>query len=73
MEGKEIRGGESPRNTGQHFRNIALLPPRRKHSFVARTMTEPQAWGYTQREILLLRKSVQKGEHKCLSRTGQRK
>lgn len=58
---------------GPHFRNTALLPTRRKHSFVARTMEEPQVWGFTQRETLLLRKSVQKAERKCLSRIGQRK
>lgn len=68
VEGKETRDGENP----EYLRNTALIPTRRKHGFVARTMEEPRARDFTQKETLMRRKSALKAGSEGLSRIRQK-
>ena len=52
----------------QDSRNTALIPIRRKGSFPTRTVEESRTGQLTQRDTLMIRRSVLKAGGKCLSR-----
>lgn len=59
--------GEPP-DMDQDSRNTALIPTRRKGSFPARTVEDSRTGQLTQRDTLMIRRSVLKAGGKCLSR-----